>query len=203
MEENLFLSSSSAIGATVSSSNHFDHLSMKRMIENINGLSESEQFQIFNIIRENKQKYTENQNGVFVNFNQLNLPTLQQIHHFINFFEKQKQTLENQSKLLETMETLVNGRVSESFPILTDTMIDSPSTPIPEEICCFIDHAPETTTTSTMIHVDELNESERVISGLLNDNKKGSKYELSLNRLKPHYNGSSARIAKKCNYMEG
>lgn len=200
MEENLFLSSTSSTSCAI---DHFDHLTMKRMIDKINGLSESEQFQIFNIIRENKQKFTENQNGVFVNFNQLNISTLQQIHHFINFFEKQKQTLENQNKLLETMETLVNGKLSESFPTLTEQYIESPSTPLPEEQHTLFENSTENNNNAS-ICVEELNEHERVISGLLSSSNDKKKQDLSLNRLKPHYNGSSARIAKKCNYnMEG
>jgi len=192
-------------------------MTMKRMIDKINGLSDSEQYQIFQIIRENKQKYTENLNGIFVNFNQLNVVTLQQIHHYIHFFEKQKQTLDNQNKLLESMETLVNGGTrgnnpsslfhEETTTTSSTTMVggDSPLQLMDNVPLSLMDEFPvvsvETTTPSPRpIGIEDLNEEERVISGL---GTKGGKRDLSLNRLKPHYNGSSARIAKKCNYTEG
>ena len=181
----------------------FDYTAMKRMIEKINTLGESEQYQIFNIIRENKQKFTENQNGVFINFNQLNISTLQQINQYVNFFEKQKQSFENHNKLLESMETLINNKINASGLIPSGTVGFQADSTMEE----LFDSVAGSDSLSAQMEVEndgliqDLDDTEKAISGLVQKNSR--KKDLALNKTKPHYSGSSARIAKKCNYLEG
>jgi len=208
--------------AVATGGNTFDYSSMKRMIEKIGMLGESEQYQIFNIIRENKQKYTENQNGIFINFNQLNSGTLQTINQYVNFFEKQKQSFENHNKLLESMETLINNKVGglstaggASTPLsqfddemmgtstsntqsisLNTTYIDDLNSGSSEMTMNYLSAASE-----SIMGIKDLDDAEKEISGLIQKNSR--KKDLTLNKTKPYYSGSSARIAKKCNYLEG
>lgn len=81
----------------------FDKSHLKKLIEKIQGFDENEQYQILNILKENKQKFTENKNGIFINFSQLSIATLQQINQFVSFLDTQKATIETHDKMMKTM----------------------------------------------------------------------------------------------------
>lgn len=190
----------------------FDPPTLKKLIDKINQLNDPEQYQIFNIICENKQKFTENQNGIFINFNQLNQVTLQQIYQFVIFFEQQKQNFEKHNKLLEQMETFINNKINSSTDVsaMSSSMCvgggDMESGSVGEMLDdCKSDNSDnqeymDDNEDNEQFFEQEMDDTEKTISGILQKNNR--KRDLTLNKTKPRYNGSSARIAKKCNYLE-
>lgn len=62
--------------------------------KDIANLSSPEYYEIFNIIRNTTDKYSENSNGVFINLKYLDDSTLQKISDFIEFSKKNKLNLD-------------------------------------------------------------------------------------------------------------
>jgi hypothetical protein len=58
---------------------------LKTLREKINNLEEYEHIEIFKILRKNNIKYTENNNGVFINMNKLSEKSIEDIESFISF----------------------------------------------------------------------------------------------------------------------
>ena len=55
--------------------------------------------EIFKIIKNNKEKYSSNKNGIFVNLNTLKKCTLQEITKFIVFCDNNNSIFEEEEKL--------------------------------------------------------------------------------------------------------
>tara|TARA_B100001057_G_C22830088_1_gene943055 strand:+ start:2060 stop:2287 length:228 start_codon:yes stop_codon:yes gene_type:complete len=58
---------------------------LKTLREKINNLEQYEHIEIFKIIRKNNIKYTENNNGVFINMNKMGEKCIEDIESFISF----------------------------------------------------------------------------------------------------------------------
>ena len=59
----------------------------KDLITNIKSLSRDEHVQIFCIIKKAKVKYTENNNGIFINMKILEQSCLNDVYEFLNFIK--------------------------------------------------------------------------------------------------------------------
>lgn len=75
---------------------------LKEMKKNISLLNENEHIEIFNIIKKDGLKYTENNNGIFINMRKLSNETLINIDHFITFCNKNNNMLTNDKKIRNT-----------------------------------------------------------------------------------------------------
>lgn len=68
---------------------------LKNIRDQIRELDKNEQHEIFKIIRSNEEnKYTENNNGIFINMNKLDLATIQNIESFLEFSKQNKEIFE-------------------------------------------------------------------------------------------------------------
>ena len=76
---------------------------------NLESMQESEFIEIFNIIKQDTDKYTINKYGVHINMNKLPDSTIQKLEKFINFSNLNKEKLQNGSlertKILEIIGT--------------------------------------------------------------------------------------------------
>ena len=77
----------------------FDIEKLKEMKKKISILNENEHIEIFNIIKQDGLKYTENNNGIFINMKKLSDDTLENIDHFITFCNKNNNMLSNDKKI--------------------------------------------------------------------------------------------------------
>ena len=68
---------------------------LKKLRDMIQELDSIHQLQIFKILKENNIKYTENNNGIFINMTLLDKTTLKQIHNFIKYVNLQQKQLES------------------------------------------------------------------------------------------------------------
>lgn len=88
-------------------SNKFTIPYLKSMKKDIAELQEDELIEILNYIKKDNIKYTENNNGVFVNMTKLSHQTLLQIEKFITFCQQNKKTLNNDSDFLNDIKNLI------------------------------------------------------------------------------------------------
>lgn len=71
---------------------------LKYLRDQIKELEKDEHFEILRIIRENNEnKFTENNNGIFINMNKLDFTTLDKVEQFLEFSRKNKLNFDNES----------------------------------------------------------------------------------------------------------
>ena len=73
----------------------FTNIDIKTKIDK---LSENEMFEIFKIIKNNKEKYSTNKNGIFINLSTLKSITITEICNFLNFCDKNNVIFDNEEK---------------------------------------------------------------------------------------------------------
>jgi hypothetical protein len=64
----------------------------------IDKLSENEMFEIFKIIKNNKEKYSTNKNGIFINISTLKKITINELCNFLNFCDNNNIIFDNEEK---------------------------------------------------------------------------------------------------------
>jgi hypothetical protein len=73
----------------------------KKLANDIKNLTKLQQIEIFKIIKNNTNKYTLNNNGIFINMNCLSTALIYDLQQFINFSNDSKEKLKKQEKLLK------------------------------------------------------------------------------------------------------
>lgn len=68
-------------------SNNLDTLKLKNLRDRICELGLVENIEIFKILQKNNVKYTENNNGIFVNMTKLSQKTIEDIESFLTFIK--------------------------------------------------------------------------------------------------------------------
>lgn len=71
----------------------------KDLVDQINNLNKEYQYEIFKIIKKNNIPYTENNNGIFINFKELTC--IDELIKYINFIKDNKKKLEEFEKIKE------------------------------------------------------------------------------------------------------
>lgn len=79
----------------------------KHIQNNIDKLCQTEIDEIFKIIHKNNSKYTQNNNGIFINLNWMEEHILMKIYDYINFCLKSQ----NEISKYEIMKTLLNDNI--------------------------------------------------------------------------------------------
>ena len=79
------------------------------IVDKINNLNKEYQYEIFQIIKKNNINYTENNNGIFINFNEINC--VNEILQYINFIDDNKKDLIKFEKLKEINRQKLDGKV--------------------------------------------------------------------------------------------
>jgi Bromodomain extra-terminal - transcription regulation len=70
----------------------------KWLMNAIHLMSKYEQIEVFHILQKDMVKYTENQNGIFINIQQLKVPTLNTLGRFVTYANVQRVYLEERDK---------------------------------------------------------------------------------------------------------
>lgn len=81
----------------------------KELISNINRLSKNEHIQIFYIIKKANIKYTENNNGIFINMNNISESIIEELIKFVEFAKVNNNELETTNKIIEKIREETNG----------------------------------------------------------------------------------------------
>ena len=85
----------------------------KNIFEHIKVLVQSEQEEIFRIIRKTKENYTENSNGIFFDLSSVSNETFHQIKEYLDFCLKTRQEDAERLKELETIRIQNENYVDE------------------------------------------------------------------------------------------
>jgi hypothetical protein len=85
------------------------YLNKKKLMESVKKLSKDEIVEIFKIFLDNNIPYSENNNGIFINLNNVKEKTLNEINKYIDYIEVKKNDLINSEiKVIEHKELLGN-----------------------------------------------------------------------------------------------
>ena len=75
----------------------------KKLLESVKNLSNIEYNEIFNILQENNCQYSGNNNGVFINLQNVNDDIIDKIFTFLEFIKKKKEELNDKDHVLENI----------------------------------------------------------------------------------------------------
>jgi len=92
----------------------------KHIQNNIKKLCCTEIDEIFKLIHKNNSKYTQNNNGIFINLNWVDEPILKQINDYINFCLKSQTEISK----YEIMKNIINDTIINKEQIDDDEKID-------------------------------------------------------------------------------
>ena len=79
----------------------------KYIIDTIKNFSKFEQIEIFKILKKNNVKYSENNNGIFINLNIVSENTLDEVELFINFCITKKNCLQIEKNKIDKIAKLI------------------------------------------------------------------------------------------------
>ena len=77
--------------------------SKEKLKKDISKLDYNEHCEIYNIIRKDTDKISENNNGVFINLSKINSEVLNKINDLINFYKKNNEYLEEDKRRIQLL----------------------------------------------------------------------------------------------------
>lgn len=201
---------SSELQAANSSDHHIEqpqveqslsHSDLRLLVDTIHTMQEIDQLQVFEIIKQDTSKYTENRNGVFINLSHLESSTLQKLSTFVQYWNIQRKAI---AKTEEHSKSLAAQFNSNQEKIMEDASNENKACANPKD----------TNSVSTAIIADierelqskkkmdlvaqSLTEAERNMVKVNMENRR-----ISLHKGKKHrFEGSAARVARKCLHSE-
>jgi hypothetical protein len=83
-------------------------MDIKKIIEDIESMTKDHHIEIFKIINNFNIKYTENNNGVFINMSNMSEDCLNKINNFVNFINENKKNIIEFEKIKEESKLKLN-----------------------------------------------------------------------------------------------
>lgn len=102
----------------------------KNLVKSIETLTKDEHIGIFKLIRENTDKYTINDNGIFINLSILDDNVIDNLCDYIEFCEENRKDLERQDKKIETEKNNISHDQEEN---ITTIITKNQEEKIPDE----------------------------------------------------------------------
>ena len=176
------------------------HADIRALIDTVERMQEAEQYQVFDLLKQETNKYTENQNGVFVNLSHVEEATLRKIATFVKYWEMQRVEIAEKEAASKALAAEL-GTTGHPATIAANTEMaprpcgetcdDTGGTRVSERFTAT--YKPESTVVDT-----DLTESEREQVKVHLENRR-----ISLNKGKKHrFEGSAARVARKCMHTD-
>ena len=163
--------------------------SMRALIDRIHCMKEGEHQQIFRMLQDETTKYTTNLNGVFINLMHLEQKTLYKLLNLVDYFEKQAQRMDESEQMLRHMRENQDATAGSS-------QAGDPS--VPEEVSAYLGTLNLCEAQEESVPNACLQELDHADPSFITVEQANRKRDLALNRAKPKFSGSSARIAQKC-----
>merc|ERR1711907_630502 len=91
----------------------------------INELHENEHIEIFKIIKNDTDKFTENRNGIFINMSNLQDSTLVKIRNFVDFCNENKKSFQHNKDRMETIKNMVSEENNDNCSNIEDESNDN------------------------------------------------------------------------------
>ena len=195
------------------------HADLRQLVDTIHTMQEVDQYQVFELIQQDTNKYTENRNGVFVNLSHLDDATLQKLATFVPYWTIPREAsakTEAESKSLAAQFGSANSDDEAGGGAARGTAASAhaeghgghgsggagastggsaPTHPTSAALAVATDAQRERESTKTSAVVaNELTEAERDLVQVSVENRR-----ISLHKGKKHrFEGSAARVARKC-----
>jgi len=99
----------------------------KNLVKNIERLSINEQIEIFKIIKKSTDKYTINNNGVFINLSPMDNNLVEKIQNFVNYcndIRKNDEEIQNEKNIL--LKSVENHSFNDEIITNTIPIIEQP-----------------------------------------------------------------------------
>ena len=87
----------------------------KKLLDSVKNLSNIEYNEIFNIIQENNCQYSGNNNGIFINLQNVSDEIIDKIFNFLEFIKKKKEELNEKDVVLENIKKDIQVNETEHF----------------------------------------------------------------------------------------
>jgi hypothetical protein len=172
--------------------NTLSKVELREMIQCIEMMQDTDQYQIFNIIKQDTNKYTENRNGVFINLEHLDDETLHKIAAFVQYWKLQKITIETTENKTRCYAESFATNVSEATTQHSDAYESNVDTQ--KQITKHLETETKRELESNKTDVSVSTKAEK---HLVQVNMKTQK--TSLHKGKKHrFEGSAARVVRKC-----
>lgn len=88
---------------------------MKSLRDKIYMLQETEHIEIFKIIKQDTDKFSENKNGIFVNLSKMSITTLKKIKTFVEFCSENKKKLEIEKKQRDSLKDSITTNNNDFY----------------------------------------------------------------------------------------
>ena len=163
---------------------------LKDLKKRIEQLQIHEQLEILRILKKGSTKYTENQNGIFLNMATLSPTILQQLESFVDFCQKSSQSLQKEENRQDSFRELVEKEVEREVEKEVENDLESLGDSSTDE-----DIYPPSSSSPFPVFSSSLGVNTPL--EVNNYFTKQSKKNLSVKKEKPVFTGTGARIIKK------
>ena len=150
----------------------------KKLLELVKNLSNIEYNEIFNIIQENNCQYSGNNNGIFINLQNVNDEIIDKIFNFLEFIKKKKEELNEKDVVLENIKKDIQVNETEHFDNNKINNIKKNETVLSDDDCDY----------------EKINYDKYLCFSSDEDNDLENK--LSLKKKKNKYTGKNAKLMK-------
>ena len=162
----------------------------KQLEKDISNLTSNEYNEILNIIRNNKQKYSENIGGIYFNLKYINDNTIHKIIEFVRFAKVNKDLMDSKQKS-EDDRTKINNRIVTTINKNIGKKYTLDKSSIQEELCRLKNKTKENFSFQNFL--DKLS-----VSNIKTFKKNDKIVYPELKEIKTVYSGPSERLLKKC-----
>lgn len=172
------------------------HAEIRALIDTVERMQEAEQYQVFDLLKQETNKYTENQNGVFVNLSHVEEATLRKLATFVEYWEMQRVEIAEKEAVSKALAAELG---TTEHPAANAANTEMAPRPCDETGGTRVRERSATTykAESTLVDTD-LTASEREQVKVHLENRR-----ISLHRGKKHrFEGSAARVARKCMHAD-
>jgi hypothetical protein len=97
---------------------------IKILKKKILNLTKKEHIEVFKIIKENKENYSENRNGVFINMNNLDTQIIEKVSNFVDFCYENNRKMDLDNQIIQNLkENLQKNEIDSEKIKKTDSDI--------------------------------------------------------------------------------
>ena len=84
---------------------------LKKLKKNILNLCKKEQIEIFKIIRNKKENFSENRNGIFINLNKIDENIIKKVSDFVIFCQENKKKMDLDNKIIKELKKDLSNNI--------------------------------------------------------------------------------------------
>lgn len=179
------------------------HSELRLLVDTIHTMQEIDQLQVFEIIKQDTLKYTENSNGVFINLSHLDNSTLQKLSTFVQYWNIQREAIAKTEEQSKSLAAQFNSnhkdelKEDESHENMNSSNQQNTNQSFTATLMADVQREIQSKKKIDLVS-QGLTDAERNMVKVSTDNRR-----ISLHKGKKHrFEGSAARVARKCLHSE-